>query len=124
MADNVMDAGAGYQVSSVSKRRIHSGVDFTVGAAGVISATDSDDPKWSTGTFAAGLSSLVFPKCPKGRLIPVIKKSAAATVTEIIFTAFDMTAGTATIRTSKAGVATNPASGDIIGIYLDAQGEP
>jgi hypothetical protein len=68
-----------------------------------------------TGTF-----SLVYPACPNATVLAFIEQSAAATVTEAILTAKSASAGTATVRTSKAGTATNPASGDLVGIVIFA----
>src|SRR5512144_158804 len=47
--------------------------------------------------------------------------SPAATVTECIVTAFNANNGTMTFRTSKAGTAAEPASGDIIWIYFEGE---
>lgn len=69
----------------------------------------------------AGLFTVTFPTCLDGNIIPYIQQSAAATVTEAIFTAVNYKTGTATLRTSKAGTAVNPASGDLIGFLLIGQ---
>lgn len=67
-----------------------------------------------TGTF-----SITYPICPNVTIIPHVEVSAAATVTEAILTAKSPTAGTATLRTSKAGTAANPASGDLISLTFN-----
>ena len=65
-----------------------------------------------TGTFTG-----TFPPCVQALITPSLK-SAAATVTEVIVTAISPSAGTFSLRTSKAGTATNPASGDLVGVHI------
>jgi hypothetical protein len=90
--------------------------EFPIGASGAVGTADGDSgitlAKSDTGEYA-----LVFPACPKA-LVHVGLKSAAGTVTEAILLAKSATAGTATIQTSAAGVATEPASGDAIYVFV------
>jgi hypothetical protein len=116
MTVNLADAPQ-FPVRATAKERVISGMTVAVGAAGATTETDSDDAKWTCAAFASGVAAITFPACPSGRLRFAIK-SAAATVTECIATALDVTAGTGTLTTSKAGVATTPASGDKIFVEL------
>ncbi len=110
MTVNLADAPQ-FPVRATAKERVISGMTVAVGAAGATTETDSDDAKWTCAAFASGVAAITFPACPSGRLRFSIL-SASATVTECIATAFDATAGTATITTAKAGTATTPASGN------------
>ncbi len=47
--------------------------------------------------------------------------SPAATVTEVIITAFNATNGTLSYRTSKAGTATDPAASDVITLVFEGE---
>lgn len=94
-----------------------------IGAAGAVDSTITGYrvaqgvvmANTGTGTF-----SLVYPACPGAVVHVFVEQSAAATVTEAILTAKSPSAGTATVRTSKAGTAANPASGDLIGVVVFA----
>lgn len=96
--------------------RVLSQAEFTIGASGAVSATDSDDPAWTAANDGTGVYDITYPACPKVRLMFSLL-SAAGTVTECIRTAESATAGTATIQTSKAGTAAEPASGDKITVW-------
>lgn len=92
-----------------------------IGVTGAVDATNALHDLRSGVTVTrtgAGVYNVVYPMCPKARVVPFVAKSAAATVTEAICTALAPTAGTATIRFSKAGTATDPANGDVIGFNI------
>lgn len=92
-----------------------------IGAAGAVDATNAlhDLRSGVTVTLSGtGVYNIVYPACVKVRIVPFIQKSAAATITEAICTAVSATAGTATLRFSKAGTATAPANGDVIGFVI------
>lgn len=96
---------------------------FGVGAAGAVDNTQAGSDVARGMTLVnggAGVFNGTFPACLKAHIVPSLL-SVAATVTEVILTAISPTAGTFTIRTSKAGVATNPASGDLIQIHIDGK---
>lgn len=91
-----------------------------IGAAGAVDSTITGFRVPAGITVAntgAGTFSVVYPICPNVTIKPCIELSAAATVVTAILTAKSPTAGTATLRTNNAaGAATNPASGDLIGL--------
>jgi hypothetical protein len=93
--------------------------DIPIGAAGAVGTIDGDTGitcvNSGTGTF-----NLTYPPCMKAKF-QLCLQSAAATVTEAILTAKSATAGTAALRTSKAGTATNPANGDVITVLILGQ---
>lgn len=94
-----------------------------IGAAGAVDSSISGyrvAPGVTMANTGTGTFSLVYPACPNAVVHVFIEQSAAATVTEAICTAKSPSAGTATVRTSKAGTATNPASGDLIGVVVFA----
>lgn len=119
-------------MADVSQRPIHCSelntvimtASVAIGGSGAVDPTQAGNrvpgqivmTNTGTGTF-----SLTFPASPNCTIEVFPEVSAAATVTEAILTAKSPTAGTATIRTSKAGTAANPASGDLIGIIIYAQ---
>lgn len=92
-----------------------------IGAAGAVDSAiagyrvPSDMVMANTGT---GTFSLVYPPAPNAVVHVFVESSAGATVCEAILTAKAPSSGTATIRVSKAGTATNPASGDLIGVVI------
>lgn len=92
-----------------------------IGAIGAVDSTNALHDLARGVTVArtgAGVYDITYPACPKARVVPFVQKSAAATVTEAICTAIAPSSGTATLRFSKAGVATDPASGDVIGFNI------
>jgi hypothetical protein len=94
-----------------------------IGAAGAVDPTIAGNrvaPGVVMANTGTGTFSLVYPACPNATIRVWVESSAAATVCEAILTAKSQTAGTATVRTSKAGTATNPASGDLIGVEIMA----
>jgi len=94
-----------------------------IGAAGAVDSTVTGyrvAPGVVMANTGTGTFSLVYPACPNAVVHVFVESSAAATVTEAILTAKSPSAGTATVRTSKAGTATNPASGDLIGVIVYA----
>jgi hypothetical protein len=65
-----------------------------------------------------------LPPCPGTPRYNIQIYSPGATVTEAIVTAYSATNGTLSYRTSKAGTATDPASGDIIWLYFEGESRP
>lgn len=119
MAQAARDISASVVSSSELQLRIFTS-SFAIGASGAVDSTIAGyrvAPGCTLANTGTGTFSLVYPVCPNVQ-IQCNLVSAAATVTECVLTAKSATAGTATIRTSKAGLATNPASGDIVEICV------
>lgn len=92
-----------------------------IGAAGAVDSTIAGyrvAPGVTVANTGTGTFSVAYPAAPNATICAFIELSAAATVTEAILTAKAPSSGTATLRTSKAGTATNPASGDLIGLVI------
>lgn len=89
--------------------------EFTIGASGAVSSTDGDSG-FTLAKSDTGVYSLVYPACPKVRLFFSLY-SPLLTVDGVVRTAESATAGTATITTTAAGVATEPASGNKITVF-------
>jgi len=115
-----------------SEREILAG-RITIGAAGAVAST-AGLPGVYVANSGTGLFTFQYCKDPTSATTAAATalglpdwgvtfglKSAAATVTETIITAESVTAGTMTIRTSKAGTAVNPASGDVIFLTINAK---
>lgn len=107
-----------FETHAVGAERVICQGAFTWTAGGNISATSADDPAMTLGDdTATGVHALTYPKCPSARIhFQII--SPSLTVSECILTAIDTTAGTAAIRLSKAGTATEAASGDILHVTV------
>lgn len=121
MAQAARDISASVVSSSELQLRIFTS-SFAIGAAGAVDSTIAGyrvAPGCTLTNTGTGTFDLVYPVCPNA-VIHVGLQSAAATVTEAIETAKSATAGTASLRTSKAGTAANPASGDIIEVVIFA----
>lgn len=95
---------------------------IAIGAAGAVDSTIAGyrvAPGVVVTNTGAGTFSVTFPACPNATIKPFVEVSAAATVITAILTAKNPGAGTATLRTNNAaGAATNPASGDLIGLVI------
>lgn len=103
-----------YQTKALGQEQVICQGAFTLGAAGAISASVVDDPAMTLAADSGtGVHALTFPICPEARL-DVRLQSASLTVTEAFGTALSATAGTATIKLSKAGTLAQAASGNII----------
>src|SRR6476659_283400 len=93
-----------------------------IGAAGAVDSTIAGYRVPGGITVAntgAGTFSLVYPVAPNATILVWVEQSAAGTVIDAGLTAKSPTAGTAAITTrNAAGAATNPASGDLIGIVI------
>lgn len=98
-----------------------------IGGTGAVDATNASHklmPGMSISRSSAGTYAVTgLPTCKRGstlRAWPLV--SAAGTVTGVRCTAFDPTAGTATLisHPATAATATDPASGDILAIELVA----
>lgn len=95
---------------------------FAIGAAGAVDPTIAGYRASAGCTLTntgAGTFTGVFPACPNVAPLPYVAVSAAGTVVDAVCTAYSATAGTIALTTKNAaGAATNPASGDIIGLIL------
>jgi hypothetical protein len=109
-----------FPVNALGPWRVIATADFPIGASGAVGAIVGD-PGISLVKADTGVYTLTYPPALRVKLFPSIKVSAATTVTEIIGTACDATAGTATLQTSKAGTATEPASGNILSVLIIAE---
>ena len=93
-----------------------------IGAAGAVDSTIAGyrvAPNVVMANTGAGTFSLTYPACPNATILAFVELSAAATVVDAGLTAKNPGAGTATVKTyNAAGAATNPASGDLIGIII------
>jgi hypothetical protein len=93
-----------------------------IGAAGAVDSTIAGyrvAPGVTMTNTGAGTFSLVYPIAPNATILVFVESSAAGTVIDATLTAKSATAGTASITTrNAAGAATNPASGDLIGIII------
>lgn len=65
---------------------------------------------------ATGLLTLTFPQMPKGGMVAFVRKAAA--VDGVSCTAFDETAGTATLATKDGGVLTNLGDTEILELHF------
>lgn len=113
------DAIPGYPLRHARRDILHMEFTQTIGASGAVGALDKDDPAVTvTKEGGTGTYSMTYPKAAKGRLFWSLI-SPAATVKTAWITAFDPTAGTATLVTGNGGgTATNPADGDKIQFFL------
>ena len=108
---------ASYQPRTVSAAWTYARDAVTYGASGA--PTDAPDhPSIGTTRNSAGNYALKFPPCADFDLDFCII-SPALTVANVVMTALNPTAGTATIVvTNAAGAATDPANGDSIHLCL------
>ncbi len=106
--------------NTLSAWRVSGVAKFVIGGSGAVSSTEGD-PDIAAANSGTGTFTLTYPASLKAKIQYGIKQSAAATITEIIGTAVSPTAGTASFRTSKAGTAVNPASGDILTVWFLAE---
>jgi len=111
MTVNAMDAPA-FPLTGANKERFICSATFTIGASGAISTTVTDDAKMAGDDFGSGVCNLTYPACSTVRFMCGLKSDG--TVQEVVITAASSTAGTAVVKTTKAGVATEPESGAII----------
>ena len=119
MAQTARDLSATLVSSPDLQLRIQTNT-FAIGAAGAVDSTVAGY-RASTGctltNTGAGTYTGVFPACPNMVPFVFIAQSAAGTVVDAVATAYSATAGTIAFTTKAAnGTATNPASGDIIGV--------
>jgi len=121
MAAPTLSSSAGLE-ASYNPRTVSSGWTYardvvTYGASGA--PTDSaDHPSISTTRNSTGNYALKYPPCADFDLDFCII-SATQAVSNVVITALNTTAGTATIvTTNAAGTATDPASGDVIHLNL------
>lgn len=115
MSANLLDAPA-YPVSGASRERWICSGTFTIGAAGAIDTSVVDDAQMAGDDFGSGVCNLTYPACTKARIQASLKSDG--TVQEIVITALTPTSGTAVVKTTKAGVATEPESGAVIMIRI------
>ncbi len=115
MTINLADApSVPYQAGAVGQEQVLCAGTFTIGAAGAISSSVVDDPALTLGADSGtGIHALTYPLCVSCK-IKVQLVSASLTVSEATVTAISATAGTATIKLTKAGTGAQAASGNII----------
>lgn len=115
MTLNLADApSVPYLAGAVGQEQVLCAGTFTLGAAGAISTSVVDDPALTLAADSGtGVHALTFPICVSAK-IKVQLVSSGLTVSEATVTASDATAGTATIKLTKAGTAAQAASGNII----------
>lgn len=110
MTTNLGDAPR-FPVRCTGKEHVISGCTIVCDGAGAVTSITKDDPAWTAvDGGGAGLLTLTLPAAAGAsgaRAFAQIEKGDG-TVTEVIFTALSLTAGTATLRTSAAGTATDP----------------
>lgn len=101
-------------------------VHVNIGASGAATVVGSAEVTCVKNT--TGIYDVTFPPMPAqatslGFMKGGVAKSAAKTVSKIIVTALDLSAGTATFTSAlTAGTAAEPASGDIL--WLEFHGNP
>lgn len=94
--------------------------ETSIGGTGAVGTTVTGSMEGVALTrTGAGTYTVVYPAALVGAIIPYVAKSAAPTVFEVSVTARSLTAGTATIVfANAAGTATDPASGDVVGLFF------
>jgi len=108
-----------YALSALRPFRIYERCSFTIGSAGAVSASDVPDPGFTLANGGTGIFNFVFPKCVAANYIVMLESPAGTVKTYWGSTALDAGAGTASFTTGNGGgTATNPASGDKIGIFF------
>jgi len=111
-----------YPMKAAHRDRIELEMRIAIGAAGAVVSPlpFQDDPNMSAVHGAAGVYTLTFPPgADANGQLDVSIVSAAGTVKGFWCTAFAPNAGTASITCSNgAGVATDPASGDVIMVAM------
>ncbi len=108
-----------YPLSSAKRSRVIVGAEQIIGAAGAVGALTADDSGLTIAKNAgAGTYDIAFPKAIAAKLMCQVV-SPAGTVKIVNTVSISASAGTAQIVTSApGGVATNPASADVIHILL------
>jgi len=97
-------------------------LELNIGATGAVGSQIFGPPGVTFTRTGAGTYTLVFPAAPGVGLIPYVAISAAGTVIDGTITAKSSTAGTATVVfRNAAGAATDPASGDVVGLVMIAK---
>jgi hypothetical protein len=111
-----------YNFKAAHRDRVELEMRAQIGAAGsvLLPLQFQDDPNMSVALGATGVYALTFPPGADGNgQLDVTVVSPAGTVKGFWCTAFAPNSGTASITTSNgAGVATNPANGDVIMITI------
>ena len=111
MTTHAADVGS-YPVRAARRDVVEFEGKATIGAAGAVASTEVDDPATTVTLGTTGEYLLTFPIAKKGRLYWGWV-SPAGTVEIAHLTAFDPTAGTATLLfKNDGGTATAPAEGD------------
>jgi hypothetical protein len=114
---NLQDCSA-FETHAVGQEQVLCMGIFTLGSSGAVASSIVSDPAMTLGDDSAtGVHALTYPKCPTAT-IKVQLQSASLTISEAILTAKDTTAGTATIKTAKAGTLAQGASGNVIMVVV------
>lgn len=115
----------GYPTRSTFKETLRERVIVNIGAAGAPTLVAGAPQDWSFTRTGVGTYTMTFPGGMTQALhVPVLRGevqlSAAKTVSKVIFTALDLSAGTASFTTAlTSGTAADPASGDILTFSLE-----
>ena len=97
-------------------------LELNIGATGAVGTQIFGPPGVTYTRTGVGTYTVVYPAALGVGLIPYVAKSAASTVVDCVVTAKNGPAGTATlVYGNAAGTATDPASGDIIGLLMFAK---
>lgn len=97
-------------------------LELNIGATGAVGTQIFGPPGVTFTRTGAGTYTVVYPAALGIALIPYVAKSTAPTVFDASVTAKNGPAGTATVVFAAAnGTATDPASGDIIGMLFFAK---
>jgi hypothetical protein len=114
---------ASYPKRMVQRGWIQAKAKLVVGSSGAVAAGSSyDHPDITITLSTTGVYTITYPPSIDATIWATIY-SAGATITEWIITAKSATAGTATLRLSKAGTSAEPASGDEVTIHFDLRTE-
>jgi hypothetical protein len=109
---------ASYGDAAVQDGWAEARVRVTFGASSITSQAP-DDPQIVLTRTGAGTYTVTYPAARDAEIYPTSILSPALTVNGLVCTALSATAGTATIKiTGGAGVATDPANGDVMQIMF------
>lgn len=117
--------GAQYPMKTAHSERLVIEATIPIGAAGAVGTVVADDPQCSCALNGTGDYTFTFPTAPGGRMGDLNVASAAGTIKGYGTLTFDPTAGTwRFVLNNGAGVATQPANGDVIhiSVVLDVRG--
>jgi hypothetical protein len=115
MTVNAGDAAA-YPLSGASVERYIGSASFTIGSSGAIASTVADDAKIAGDDFGSGVCNLTYPACSTVRLeLGVVSDG---TITGCVATALTPSSGTAVLKTTAGGAATEPEADAVIMVRI------